>query len=38
VLIAYRDLDGDLHGINAWPASGADLAVYQEGAHDDEDD
>ena len=25
--IAYRDLDGDLHGLNAWPASGADLAV-----------
>lgn len=20
VVIAYRDLDGDLHGINAWPA------------------
>ena len=38
VLIAYRDLDGDLHGINAWPASGADLAIYEEGARDVEDD
>lgn len=28
VVIAYRDLDGDLHLINAWPASGADLAFY----------
>ncbi|MEI2765668.1 MAG: hypothetical protein V9F82_08300 [Dermatophilaceae bacterium] len=22
VVVAYRDLDGDLHGINAWPATG----------------
>ena len=29
VVIAYRDLDGDLHGVNAWPAIGATL--YQEG-------
>jgi hypothetical protein len=28
VVIAYRDLDGDLHGMNAWPASGRDLAAY----------
>jgi hypothetical protein len=28
VVIAYRDLDGDLHGMNAWPASGRDLATY----------
>ena len=28
VVIAYRDLDRDLHGINACPATGADLAVY----------
>jgi hypothetical protein len=34
VIIAYRDLDGDLHGMNAWPASGRDLAAYQqEGDH-----
>jgi len=31
VVIAYRDLDGDLHGMNAWPASGRDLATYLEG-------
>lgn len=37
VVIAYRDLDGDLHGINAWPASGADLAAYQEGVKHGED-
>ncbi len=34
VVIAYRDLDGDLHGLNAWPASGRDLAPYQEGSSD----
>jgi hypothetical protein len=28
VVIAYRDLDGDLHGMNAWPATGRDLATY----------
>ncbi len=28
VVIAYRDLDGDLHGINAWPATGGDLKLY----------
>ena len=22
MIIAYRDLDGDPHGINAWPATG----------------
>jgi len=38
MLIAYRDLNGDLHGLNAWPASGADLSVYQKGAHDVEAD
>jgi hypothetical protein len=31
VVIAYQDLDGDLHGMNAWPASGRDLATYREG-------
>jgi hypothetical protein len=34
VVIAYRDLDGDLHGLNAWPASGRDLATYSEGDSD----
>jgi hypothetical protein len=29
VVIAYEDLDGDLHGLNAWPASGRDLATYE---------
>ena len=38
VVIAYRDLDGDLHGINAWPATGADLKLYQRGDNDDQDD
>jgi hypothetical protein len=38
VVIGYRDVDGDLHGINAWPATGADLAVYEAGVSDGEDD
>jgi len=38
VVIGYRDLDGDLHGINAWPASGRDLATYTEGVPDDQED
>ena len=38
VVIAYRDLDGDLHGINAWPATGADLKLYQQGDEDGQDD
>lgn len=29
VVVAYRDLDGELHGMNAWPATGRDLAVYK---------
>lgn len=29
VVIAYRTLDGELHGMNAWPASGRDLATYR---------
>lgn len=37
VVIAYRDLDGDLHGVNAWPATGADLQIYQEGLDDGSD-
>jgi len=35
-VIAYRDLDGDLHGVNAWPATGADLKLYEEGQDDGE--
>ena len=38
VVIAYRDLDGDLHGINAWPATGADLKLYQQGDDDGQAD
>lgn len=38
VVIAYRDLDGDLHGVNAWPATGADLKTYQQGDDDGQDD
>ncbi len=37
VVIAFRDLDGDWHGLNAWPASGRNLATYQEGERDDEE-
>ena len=37
VVIAYRDLDGDLHGMNAWPASGRDLATYLEEGDDGEE-
>lgn len=29
LVLAYRDLNGDLHGLNAWPASGRDLATYE---------
>lgn len=36
VVIAYRDLDGDLHGMNAWPATGRDLAAYLEEGDDGE--
>jgi hypothetical protein len=35
VVIAYQDLDGDWHGMNAWPASGRDLATYREGSTDE---
>ena len=38
VVIAYRDIDGDLHGINAWPATGIDLKIYTEGNDDGQDD
>lgn len=37
VVIAYRDLDAELHGVNAWPATGADLQIYQEGLDDGQD-
>lgn len=37
VVVAYRDLDGDPHGINAWPATGADLKLYQQGDNDGQD-
>jgi hypothetical protein len=36
VVIAYRDLDGGWHGMNAWPATGADLAVYEKGLSNDQ--
>ena len=36
VVIAYRDLDGDLHGMNAWPATGRDLSTYLEEGDDGE--
>lgn len=35
VVIAYQDLDGDWHGMNAWPASGRDLTAYLEEAADE---
>lgn len=38
VVIAFRDADGDLHGINAWPATGADLKFYREGTSNGKDD
>lgn len=37
LVVAYRDLDGDLHGMNAWPASGRDLVTYNEGIDDGEE-
>jgi hypothetical protein len=35
LVIAYQDLDGDWHGMNAWPASGRDLATYLEESADE---
>ena len=32
VIMAYRDLDGDLHGMTAWPATGRALRIYTEGS------
>lgn len=37
VVIAYRDFEGELHGMNAWPASGRDLATYWKAVSDDEE-
>ncbi|MCV2489174.1 hypothetical protein OF117_07340 [Geodermatophilus sp. YIM 151500] len=37
VVIAYRDLDGELHGMNAWPGSGRDLATYLKEGDDGEE-
>jgi hypothetical protein len=37
VVIAYPDADGELHGMNAWPASGRDLATYNRAVSDDEE-
>jgi hypothetical protein len=31
VVLAYRDLDGDLHGMTAWPATGRALRLYTDG-------
>lgn len=31
VVLAYRDLDGDLHGMSAWPATGRALRLYTNG-------
>lgn len=31
VVLAFRDLDGDLHGLTAWPATGRALRLYMEG-------
>jgi hypothetical protein len=36
VVIAYQGLDGELHGMNSWPASGRDLATYRKAVADDE--
>jgi hypothetical protein len=31
VVLAYRDLDGDLHGMTAWPAASRALRLYTDG-------
>ncbi len=31
LVLTYRDLDGDLHGMTAWPATGRALRLYTEG-------
>lgn len=37
-VIAWRDDDGDLHLINAWPATGADMRIYREEKDRGQDD
>lgn len=37
-VIAFRDEDGDLHLINAWPATGADVRIYREEKGHGQDD
>ena len=37
VVNSYGDLDGDLPGMNAWPASGRDLATYLKEGDDGEE-
>jgi hypothetical protein len=37
VVIAYCELDGELCGVNAWPATGDDLRVYDGGLDGDDD-
>jgi hypothetical protein len=37
VVIAYRDLDGELHGMNARRASGRDFALYNKVVADDQE-
>ena len=32
LVLAYRDLDGDLHGMTAWPAAGRALRLYTDGS------
>lgn len=31
LVLAYRDLAGDLHGMTAWPATGRALRLYTDG-------
>lgn len=35
LVLAYRDLDGDLHGMTAWPANGRALRLYTDGRKPD---
>ncbi len=36
LVLAYRDLDGDLHGMTAWPATGRALRLYTDGRKPDD--
>jgi hypothetical protein len=36
--ITHGDLDGDLHGIRAWPATGAHLKVHSDGGDESHGD